>query len=372
MTGRELLFHALRGEPTERVPVWLLFPYHPCGFYADVKNLPAYAPVVERIERMGITLDRRGLGAALFTDDVAHGQEETTEDGVLVQRSWTEYKGKRIHSETRHKPAGVIRKQLVADEDALEFYLSLPILTDRKTIHARLRERMPRLQSEIDAFPIHLGATMLDLGEPINPLYHAADLEEFAIWSLEYEDEIGHWLDKAMEQKRILYAWCLENVAADVYFLVGSELAAPPLVSLQTFKRWIVPYARELIAMIRSSGKFAIQHFHGQVRSLLPDFLDMAPHALHTIEAPPVGNCTFSQAYDVVGDAITLIGNIQYDEFRALPPARMRAEVRKVLDEVDGRRFILSPTAGPFEHDTPPRLIENYLAFLDAAENYRR
>ncbi len=31
------------------------------------------------------------------------------------------------------------------------------------------------------------------------------------------------------------------------------------------------------------------------------------------------------------------------------------------------RRFILSPTAGPFDPALPRRLIENYLAFIDAA-----
>ena len=41
--------------------------------------------------------------------------------------------------------------------------------------------------------------------------------------------------------------------------------------------------------------------------------------------------------------------------------------MRQTLDEVAGRRFILSPTAGPFDANPTPALIENFLAFIQAA-----
>ncbi len=75
-------------------------------------------------------------------------------------------------------------------------------------------------------------------------------------------------------------------------------------------------------------------------------------------EAPPVG------------DAMALIGNIQYDCFRAMTPEAMRDAVAEVLAEAAGRRFILSPTAGPYEHEPSPRVIENYLAFLEAGGEF--
>jgi uroporphyrinogen-III decarboxylase len=143
------------------------------------------------------------------------------------------------------------------------------------------------------------------------------------------------------------------------------------LVGPDTFRRWIVPHAQELIAMSHAAGAKAIQHFHGQVRHLLPDFLEMGADALHTIEAPPVGNCTWHQAWETVGDRMTLVGNVQYDEFRSLTPAQMTERVAEVLDECRGRRLILSPTAGPFDPNPPAQLIENYLAFMKAGWEYR-
>jgi hypothetical protein len=44
----------------------------------------------------------------------------------------------------------------------------------------------------------------------------------------------------------------------------------------------------------------------------------------------------------------------------------MASEVRKVLAECQGKRLILSPSAGPYEEELSPRQVENYLAFLQA------
>ena len=190
------------------------------------------------------------------------------------------------------------------------------------------------------------------------------------MWSVTHNDLVVTILNRLMDRSRAIYRYCLERDLADVYFMVGSELAAPPMVSHDTFRRWVVPYARELIAMIHGRGRKVIQHFHGEIRTLLRDFVEMAPDALHTIEAPPVGNCTMTQAYEAVGDGITLIGNIQYDDFRALTPEQMTRAVHTLLDECRGRRHILSPSAGPFDPNPPPRVIENYRAFLEAAVSY--
>ena len=43
MTPWQRLFAALEGEPTDRVPVWLLFPYHRFSSYVDV-GLPGGMP----------------------------------------------------------------------------------------------------------------------------------------------------------------------------------------------------------------------------------------------------------------------------------------------------------------------------------------
>ena len=47
----------------------------------------------------------------------------------------------------------------------------------------------------------------------------------------------------------------------------------------------------------------------------------------------------------------------------------MSAEVHSVLTETKGKRFILSPSAGPYEETISPHVVSNYHAFLDAARS---
>ena len=384
MTARERLFASLDGKPTDRVPIWLLFPYHPTYYYVDVRNHPDYRPIYEASKKYAIMLNRRNLGVPLdvsklrlrkesiplFTPEVAYRSEDENKDGLKISREYIEYKGQSIFEEIQTTTFGSKVKKPIDSDEALEFFCSLPIETNTKRLEAELEKRLTDYLREKAEFPEEYGAMMLDLGEPIIPIYFGAKLEEYAVWSLMHSDRIKEFQDRAMQRLRIIYKWVLERDLADIYFLVGTELASPPLVSRDTFQKWIVPYDKELIDMIHSYDKKVIQHYHGQIRDVLSEFSYMGADAIHTIEAPPVGNCTFTQAYKEVGDEITLIGNIQYEDFRSFSKKQMVAAVNAVLDECKGKRFILSPSAGPFLEPLPKQMIENYITFMETAWNY--
>lgn len=372
MTPRQRLFHALDGETTDRVPVWLLFPFHPTGYYVDVRTHPDYQRAFEFSQEQGvIMLNRRNLGVRLHTPDVTSEEEELSTLQGTMRRRTMRHNDLRVHSDQPRTPAMAGKKLLSSDED-LEVFCRFPIQENETALTASMEEQLGQYREEQAQFPLDCGAMMLDLGSPVNALYHAANLEDYAIWSLSQSSRIEEWLERRMRQLELIYRFCLERELADVYFLVGSELAAPPLVSRQTFQRWAVPYESRLISLVHSFGKRVIQHYHGQIREILPEFVTMNPDGLHTIEAPPIGNCSLSQAYDITQSRITLIGNIQYDEFRSAQPAKMKRRVCETLEEVAGRRFILSPTAGPFDDSPPRRLTDNYAAFIEAASEYSR
>ncbi len=370
MNARQRLFAVLNGEPTDHVPIWLLFPYHRTSYYGDVRAEPSYRPVFEASKQYAIMLNRRNPHVSLFAPEVKQWREAWTEGSDRIEREFLEYQGRRLYSEIRRHSWGTDIKRLLCSADDLEFYCSLPLNTDSDTITAQLDAQLPTYLQERAEFPEEYGAMMLDLGEPVGALYGVSKLEEYAIWSLTHSDLIVDWFDRVMMQKRLVYQYCLDRKLAEVYFLVGSELASPPFVSRKTFRQWIVPYARELIELIHCYGNYAIQHYHGQIKLILPDFLEMKPDALHTIEAPPIGNCTFTEAFEIVEDKIVLIGNIQYDEFRALTPDEMGQAVTAVLDECRGKRLILSPSAGPYEESITSELAENYLVFMKTAWEY--
>lgn len=367
MTNRERLFAVLNGEPVDRVPIWLLFPYHKLGCYVDIPNIPQYKPIWDAALEHTIMLDRRSPSTNLFTDEVMQRKEKVEENGWEINRNIKEYQGKVLISENRTKDGKTEITKFIDNEKDLELYCSLPINTDKESIYAEMSEQMEKYLQEKEEFPEHMGSMMLCLGEPIGALYGASNLTEYPIWSITHDELIIDFLDRNMQRFRHIYQFCLEHDLADVYFLVGSELASPPMVSRKTFQKWIVPYAKELIEMIHDHGKYAIQHYHGQIKEILPDFLTMAPDALHTIEAPPIGNCTMTEAYQVVEDKIALIGNVQYDSFRSNTPEEMESEVKDLLAECQGKRFILSPTAGPFDAEIPDRMVENFLTFIKTA-----
>lgn len=366
MTPREQLFSVLSAKDSSIKPFWLLFPFHPTNYYVDVRHHPDYRRVHQATVNRGIILDRRNFLIETFAPEVKSNQYRVAENGTVREGFELCYQSLRLYQERVTSDEGVTVKKLLNSEDDLDLLLQLPVLTDRAAIRAQLDQLRVQYLQEKAEFPAEYGAMMLDLGEPVNFVYHMSNLEEFSIWSVTCPEKVETFLERKMAQIREIYAYCLDHDLADVYFMVGSELASPPMFSRATFQRWIVPYAQELIAMIHTHGKFAIQHYHGQIREILPDFLTMNPDGLHTIESPPTGNCTLEEAFEIVGDRIALIGNIQYDDFRAFTPPQMRQAVLDIRRRVAGKRFILSPTAGPFDPAPPPELIDNYLAFIDA------
>jgi len=370
MTNRERLLAFLSGDALDRVPIWLLFPYDTVPYYADVWHIPAYKPITELGLERAVWLNRRGFGVPLFKPSVEHTTEELEENGVRIKRSTLRCGAISLSEETRVCGDRTDIEKLISSEEDFAKFAQLPLETDRDVIHKTLDAQIARFHAEKAEFPSHLGSMMASLGEPIGDLYGRSKLEELAIWSLTMPDDVVALLDRLQERHRIIYEYLLENGAADLVFMVGSEFASPPLVSRRTFQRWIVPYAQELIDIVHRHGGRVIQHYHGQIREILPDFLTMAPDGLHTIEAPPTGNCTLTEAFDVVGDRIGLIGNIQYDEFRRLTPDEMDAAVKACIYDAQGHRFMLSPTAGPYEADIGPRVQENYLRFIESGWRY--
>jgi hypothetical protein len=370
MNQRERLFAFLNNEPLDRVPIWLLFPYHRLGCYADVFNLSCYKPVIDVALEKAVWLNRRSFGVPLYTSEVQVWSEDVTEGQDQVQRKVVQYKDARLTHEVRTGPDGKSIKHFLDTESDLDILLNMPLELDETVIRQALAPKIAAWRLEEAAFPQHLGAMMTALGEPIGTLYSMFNLAEMPIWSITAPEKVETLLDRLMIRYRHIYRYCLEQNVGDVYFMVGSELASPPMVSRKTFQHWIVPYATELIAMVHSYGKHVIQHYHGQIKEILPDFLTMAPDALHTIEAPPIGNCTHTEAFATLGDRIGLIGNIQYDEFSQLTPDQMDKAVKECLEECEGHRFMLSPTAGPYEKYISPQMQANYVQFMQSGWKY--
>lgn len=358
---RQLRFWS--GQDIDRVPIWLLAPYHPLSYYADIYRIPQYRPLAEAIDRWCDTMDRRrpDLGFCYNANPDIRRLPIHTEEKTGTRVVYGDFSMEKVITRENGRTES---RFYVEDPEDLERILEIPYVP-----HIPDAERLRREKEELG----EKGLLMMDLGDPLEPLYHICSAENFSMWTLTDLDSLLAFTDVMLERVLEVYRRYLELEIADAYFIVGAEFAGPPLVSPDRFKDLSSRYLKRLVALIRSYGKISIIHYHGNLYRVLDGFREIHPDGLHTIEAPPIGDCTITQAREKLGPEIALIGNIQYDDLERQTPEIIDEMVRQTMEE--GRRagrFILSPTAGPYADQPSERLIGNYLAFIRAGIRYGR
>ena len=364
MTSRERLLRLFANRDIDRVPIWLLFPWHPIGCYADVRNLTIYAPVVDRIEQGACdSFDRRAVASGFCYNanpDLRVTHSVTEESGVRTDE--TIVTGPGLNLARRHVigKRGTYVKYYIEDPAELAAILRVPYVPPRPPLEP--------LRSEREEFGDR-GLFMLDLGDPLGPLYHLMSATDFSMATATDYRALLDFTDAMEERVLALYRYFLEADAADCYFIVGCEFAGPPIVSPARFSDMSARYVGKICDLIRSYGKISIVHYHGNLYHVRGGMKAINPDALHTVEAPPIGDCTITQAREIL-DPITLIGNVQYDDICRLTPDEIEASVKDALAQAEGGRFILSPTAGPYDANISNHAIANYLALIDAGIKY--
>lgn len=362
LSSRQRLLRLFSGRDIDRIPIWLLAPWHPLKYYADIYHTDSYREVCAAIDQYCDTFDRRrpelGIAYNVHKDIIITEIHTSTRQGTHIHcgsstlESYVEKSGHRTR-----------RKFLVDDPQQLIDILSWPYEPPRPSLDI-FRQEMAELGDR--------GLYMLDLGDPLEPLYHLCDPADFSMWTLTDLDILMEFIDITYERAISVYKYFLDNNIGDVFFIVGAEFAGPPLVSPSLFNQLSEKYVKGIADLIRSYGKYSIVHFHGQILKLLNGFKSVGANGLHTIEAPPIGDCTLTQARAVLGKETVLIGNIQYDDLARLKEEEIDKLVYDAIEQGKSGRFILSPTAGPYEKEVSPKMVSNYLAFIRAGIEYGR
>ena len=182
-------------------------------------------------------------------------------------------------------------------------------------------------------------------------------------------------IDALLEQAaRLIDTW-LESVLAagfgPVFRIFGPEYAAPPVMSLKAFRKYVTAYDRPLIELIHRHGGYVRYHCHGPIRRILDEFLSLGVDLTDPCEGPPSGDIPLHELADRVGRDLILMGNIQLDDIERAGPERIEALVAEAIDAAAGRApFILCTTAFPFSSPLPAVTEGNLIRFLEAAEKY--
>jgi len=364
MTSRERLLRLFKNQEIDRVPIWLLFPYHYFGTYTDVYRNPCYSSILPYIEKYCDTFDRRSYPAPhfCFNGNPEIMRETITENinNVPTEVQQIKFGNLKLRKYVETTAAGKVIRHLIDDPQKLKEIAAIPYVFPEPDFSKIIRER-----EELG----DRGLLMMDLGDPLIPLYNLVSAENFAIWSLTDYNAMLEFTDIMYKRCLSIYKACLEKNIGDVFFIVGTEFAGPPLVSPDKFNELSVRFVKGIADLIRSYGRFSIVHYHGNLLHIASGMKKINPDGLHTIEAPPVGNCTLTQARAALENMI-LIGNIQYDDLRSQTTEGIYSLVKNAMDEAKSGRFILSPTAGPYEETIPENQINNYIAFIEAGLKY--
>ncbi len=359
LTSRERLTRIFNKQEIDRVPIWLLFPYHRYGSYVDVYNLPCYKRVTDYIEKYCDTFDRRSYDTGFCYNsntDINSFWQDRNENGNSFKEYIVKYKDLEFIKYTRTGVAGTKVKYLVEDVNNLEKIISIPYKAPKPDVSSYRKEK-----EELG----DRGLMMINLTDPLGPLYGIMSAGDFSMATATDYDKLIAFTDIMNERVLAYTKYLLENDIGEVFFIIGTEFAGPPLVSPAKFNELSARYVKGIVNLIRDYGKKSIVHYHGNLYHVLDGMKHINPDGLHTIEAPPIGDCTITQAREVLGDMI-LIGNIQYDDLAHYEPEQIRELVKTIMDEGKNGRFILSPTAGPYEEFIGEKMVNNYISMIDA------
>ena len=131
------------------------------------------------------------------------------------------------------------------------------------------------------------------------------------------------------------------------------------ILSPEMLRRWIFPWHKKMVEAIHKSGKPAILHSCGQIKSVMDDIIDdMKYDAKHSFEdqITPV-----ETALDLWGDRIAILGGIDMDFLASSTPAEISQRSKAMLEKglIKGGYALGSGNSIPeFIPD------ENYLAMI--------
>lgn len=369
LTSRQRLLRTLRGEKPDRVPISL---YEFDGFYDDwIYDYPEYVNILEyakdKTDKMYFW-SPPGDKSVLFYGVMDEQDIETTE--------WKE--GKSIYTKTEIKtPRGKLSslsrqdegvhttwtiEHLCKDEKDAEKILSLPYLPWRPPVDSFF---------ELDR---ELGDSGIVMGDIPDALCLTADIFGFTKFLTTYIDNpklIFKLMDFFQERIYDFLEYLLTNGAVTLYRIVGPEYATPPYLSPKEFDKLVTAYDRELINLLHRYGGFARLHSHGKISKVMKSFLEMEIDATDPVEPPPDGDVELKEVREILGEKVTLIGNIEEKLFHMGGKEDMEKAVRKAIEEgASGGPFILCPTAMPLTTPLARKIQENIIHYIDCGVKY--
>jgi uroporphyrinogen-III decarboxylase len=379
MTGRERILTVLKGEIPDRVPV---------GLFVQEEYLGWFFPEKEQVDRVIDAVEcARILGFDLLTRDrkfeVPHFMKKsfgnwevnekvkkdkgnlyrvteiTTPDGVLKQVEAGPYEERTvsgIHFSTI--------EYLIENERDFEIFNKFVPRIDSETI-SEMKERAAFSRELIGELGI---SAPWGWGGVFNQAATYRNVQELLMDAYLNPEFYQAYMEKMTELMVES-----NNALADTDFKcigIQGNIANAGMVGAVFFDKYILPYEKELAKAIQDAGKFTLYHNCGKARVLQESYVKMGLDMWETVAAPPQGDNDLKEAKELIGDSITLSGNL--DQVNFLKKAALE-EIEKEVTRImnigkPGGRYIFA--ASDFlEKGTP---LENVKKVIEVAKREGR
>jgi hypothetical protein len=148
-------------------------------------------------------------------------------------------------------------------------------------------------------------------GEVFSPFTHYLELFGYqeALMGLIKDKGKAHALLERLTQASITWAVAQTKHNADAV-LISSAFAGGGFISPKMYQDFVVPYERQVAEAIKSAGGIVYTHTCGDLGDRLELMLETGTMGVDTLDPPPLGNTTLTEAKSLIGDKVFLKGNM--------------------------------------------------------------
>lgn len=379
MTSRERLLITLRGQTADRVPVAPFVQEEYLSFYYPEK--PAVDRVIDATElARELDFDLMAKHRALepphwfrrsrpgwelrhdtwFSDGFEHRKLQiTTRTAAFVQEDARPSAGPGTKGGS-YTPT----KHLLSGRTEIEQFVKLaPPLNDEDRIHIK--------QTVTDWRKVLGDRGVLAPWGFAGVFNFAAGLIGMdQLYTLPYEDEeLYRFLMSHIADAMCPYNQALVEAGVDCVGIQG-HMAGGSTTSPAYFRRFVQPYEQKVLDAIHQAGGFSVYHNCGFARPLYPNYREMGMTVWETVSEPPRGDNRLSEAKQLLGDRLCLLGNLDHVDFlKTATPNEVAAKTKEIVEiGKPGGRFIFSTS----DYLEKPTSRENVVAMIQAAKEAGR
>ncbi|MBI3920202.1 MAG: hypothetical protein HY318_02195 [Armatimonadetes bacterium] len=183
----------------------------------------------------------------------------------------------------------------------------------------------------------------------------------------DHPGEVQDLLDTMHHCRLQEYEMFASRMQAEVAIPV--ENTSSLMISPSVYEKHSLPQIHDFVDIMHRHGKKAILHICGHLRNLLPVLKDTELDGINGLTPPPVGDTSFGEALEVLGDELIILGGV-FNPTVLHKPSVTAEEIRAELERTYTRRVRDARFLLWIAVDGLPTPLERFLTVRDwFAEN---